>query len=208
MGLLLGLVLGTSGPATAQGRRPASPSGASATEVLGHFDERRGYVDGRWIEIRYGRPVKRGRDLFGPDDFAEALNDGAPVWRAGANVSTQLNTQVALDLGGVRVPPGTYTVFIELSRDQWTFILSNWPAQTTYDDKNTAALWGAYEYTSDRDVVRVPMALDVLPHAFEQLTWAFLDMSDQGGRLAIFWDTMMASVPFTIVPAPPAGSGR
>jgi hypothetical protein len=165
-------------------------------------------VDGRWIEIRYGRPVKRGRDLFGPDDFAEALNDGAPVWRAGANVSTQLNTQVALDMGGVRVPPGTYTVFIELSRDQWTFILSNWPAQTTYDDKNTAALWGAYEYTADRDVVRVPMELQALPHAFEQLAWEFLDMSDQGGRLAIFWDAMMASVPFTIVPAPPAGSGR
>src|SRR6476659_6178945 len=77
-----------------QARRVASPAGASATEVGARFSERTGYADGKWIEIKYGRPIKRGRDLFGPADFAEALNDGAPVWRAGANVSTRLNTEV------------------------------------------------------------------------------------------------------------------
>ena len=79
-----------------QNRRAASPVGAAATQVGGRHDVREGYLSGKWIEIEYGRPIKRGRDLFGPADFAEALNDGAEVWRAGANYSTRLITEVPL----------------------------------------------------------------------------------------------------------------
>ena len=178
--------------------RVASPSGRSATEVGGRFDVREGYVEGRWIEVLYGRPIKRGRDLWGPDDFAEALNDGAEIWRAGANYTTRLRTEVALEIGGKRLEPGEYTVFIELSRDQWIFVVSTWPAQTTYDYENKDALFGAYYYTPDRDVVRVPMKLDELDVSFDQLSWQFLDVSDDGGRLALVWDTKMATVPFLV----------
>jgi hypothetical protein len=192
-------VLAIAAIAAAQGRRIASPPGSSATEVLGQYDEREGYIRGKWIEITYGRPIKRGRDLFGPPDFAEALNDGADVWRAGANVSTQVKTELPLLIGGKTVPPGAYTVFIDLERDDWTLILSTWPAQTTYDDKNKQALWGAYDYTPDRDLVRAPMKLEKLPHSFDQLSWQFLDMTDAGGALAVIWDNHMASVPFRFV---------
>lgn len=185
--------------ASAQGRRIASPPGTSATEILGRHDEREGYVNGKWLEIRYGRPIKRGRDLFGPPDFADALSDGADVWRAGANQSTQLVVEVPIRIGGTVVPAGTYTLFIDLAaRDRWTLIVSRWPAQTVYDEKNKAALWGAYDYTPDRDVVRAAMQLETLPHAFDQLSWQFLDMSDSGGRLALVWDRTLASVPFTV----------
>ena len=88
-----------------QSRRPMSPAGSSATQIGGdHFDGRQGFVGGKWIEITYGRPITRGRDLFDPDDFAEFLNDGAPVWRAGANVSTRLFNELPLELGGTRSP--------------------------------------------------------------------------------------------------------
>jgi hypothetical protein len=182
----------------AQPRRIASPAGASATEVGGRFSERVGYVGGRWIEIKYGRPIKRGRDLFGPPDFAEALNDGAPVWRAGANVSTRLNTEVSLTIAGVRIPPGEYSVFVELTTKPWTLIVSRWPAQTTYDAVNKSALWGAFDYTPDRDVVRAPMMIERLPHSFDQLSWEFLDATATGGALALIWDTYLASVAFQI----------
>jgi DUF2911 family protein len=182
----------------AQSRRTASPPGMSATEVGGRYDEREGYVGGKWLEVRYGRPIKRGRDLFGPSDFADALNDGAPLWRAGANESTRLLTEVPILLGGTRIAPGEYTLFIELKPHDWTLVVSRWPAQTRYDDKNKEALWGAYEYTPDRDVVRVAMRLETLPHSFDQLSWEFLDMTDTAGRLAILWDKKLASVPFRI----------
>jgi hypothetical protein len=191
-------VLATGEVAFTQARRTASPPGSSATEVGGRYDEREGYVAGRWITIQYGRPIKRGRDLFGTPDFAEALNDGAPVWRAGANATTKLITEVPLEIGDKLVAPGEYTAFVELGRDKWTFILSTWPAQTTYDDRNKTALWGAYDYTPDRDVVRVTMKVETLPHSFDQLAWQFLDMSDTAGTLALLWDRTMASVPFRI----------
>jgi DUF2911 family protein len=180
-----------------QSGRPASPAGASAVEATGRYNERGTYVGGKWIEIRYGRPIKRGRDLFGPTDFAEALNDGAPVWRAGANVSTRLITELPLMIGGKRIAPGEYTIFVDLKRNDWTLIVSSWPAQTTYDDKNKSALWGAYDYTADKDVVRLPMKVETLPHAFEQLSWEFVDLTDSGGRLAMLWDKKLASVAFT-----------
>src|ERR1051325_7166525 len=54
-----------SGSLAAQNRRIASPPGTAATEIGGHYDVREGYVGGHWLELRFGRPIKRGRDLFG-----------------------------------------------------------------------------------------------------------------------------------------------
>ena len=183
----------------AQERRILSPPGHSAVQVGGTFDPvQYGYLGGQWIDVFYGRPLKRGRDLFGPPDWAEMLNDGAPVWRAGANQSTRLVTEAPLDIAGTRVEPGEYTLFIDLSDEAWTFILSTWPAQQTYDYENRDALFGAFEYTDERDVLRTPMELETLPVAFDQLSWQFLDMTASGGRLALLWDTKMASVRFTV----------
>ena len=185
--------------ALGQERRILSPPGHSAVQVGGTFDPvQYGYLGGRWIDVYYGRPLKRGRDLFGPPDWAEMLNDGAPVWRAGANQSTRLVTEAPLVIGDTRVEPGEYTLFIDLSDEAWTFILSTWPAQETYDFENRDALFGAFEYTDDRDVLRTPMELETLPVAFDQLSWQFLDMTATGGRLALLWDTKMASVRFSV----------
>jgi hypothetical protein len=89
-------------------------------------------------------------------------------------------------------------MFIDLKPNAWTLIISTWKAQTRYDPKNTAEIWGAYGYTPDKDVVRAPMKLENPPHAIEQLTWQFVDMTDTGGALAIVWDKTMASVPFKV----------
>ena len=195
--------LAMSAAIAAQGGRPASPAGSSATQVGGKYvpgSEGPVYQGGKWIEITYGRPIKRGRDLFGGSgaSYGKVVNPDAPVWRAGANVSTQLKTEVPLTINGKTVAPGTYTVFIDLKQSAWTLIVSRWPAQTDYDPSNKAALWGAYEYTPDKDVVRTQMMLATLPFSVDQLAWEFTDMTETGGRLSIMWDKTMASVPFKI----------
>ena len=188
-----------------QGERDASPAGTAATEVLGTYDLSAKpvpvYKGGKWIEISYGRPIKRGRDVFGGSgaNYAKLLADpGAPVWRAGANVSTQLETEVPLVINGKTVPPGTYTLFIDLKPNHWTLIVSNWKVQTRHDPKNTAEIWGAFGYTPDKDVVRAPLTASTLPWSVDQLTWAFTDMTDAGGKIMIMWDKTAASVPFTV----------
>jgi hypothetical protein len=185
------------------GERPASPAGTAATQVGGKYEKSGDepvYKNGKWIEITYGRPIKRGRAVFSGDGekYGKVVNPDAPVWRAGANNSTQLKTEVPLVINGKTVAPGTYTMFIDLKPEKWTLIVSSWKAQTRYDPKNTAELWGAYGYTPDKDVVRAPMTLATLPFSVDQLAWEFTDMTDAGGKLAIMWDKTMASVAFKV----------
>ena len=187
----------------AQNRRPASPTGAAAAEIGSKMTPTANgepvYTRGKWIEVTYGRPIKRGRDVFGSGaNYGKIANPDAPVWRAGANVSTQLKTEVPLVINGKTVAPGTYTMFIDLKPNNWTLIVSRWKAQADYDPNNKAEIWGAYGYTQDKDVVRAPMKVETLPHSHEELSWEFLDVTDAGGTLAIMWDKTMASVPFKV----------
>lgn len=193
--------------------RPMSPEGSAQVQVLGRWVKparpaftlgRESYQDGKWIEITYGRPLQRGRDLFGSGaDYGKAANDvgtaglpAPPVWRAGANKSTRLKTEVALTLGDKTIPPGEYSLFIDLKLPAWTLIVSSWAAQDRFDANNKDALWGAYNYTADKDVARVSMPLQTLPFEVDQLTWTFLDMKNDSGRIALMWGKTLASVPF------------
>ena len=178
----------------AQGaNRPLSPAGSSATQ-LGK--------DGKWIEITYSRPIKRGRDVWGSGTSYGKdvlLQDDAKVWRAGANVSTRLKTEVPLQIGGKTVPAGEYSLFIDAkSPTDWTLIVSAWAAQQKYDPNNKEALWGSIGYTPDKDVVRVAMKIEKLPVSIDELTWNFADVTPAGGTLVLMWDTVVASAPFTV----------
>ena len=194
-----------------QGGRPMSPDGAAQTQVLGKWVKgdrpaftlgRENYTGGKWIEILYGRPIARGRDLFGSgENYGKAALVDTSIWRAGANVSTRLKSEVPLVIGGKTVPAGEHTLFIDLKPANWTLVVSSWPAQEKYDPKNKAALWGSYEYTPDKDVLRTKMDLATLPFFVEQLTWTFTDMTNDGGRMAIMWGKQMASVAFTVAEA-------
>jgi hypothetical protein len=113
-------------------------------------------------------------------------------------VSTRLRTDVPLAINGKTVAPGEYSLFIDLKENNWIFVVSTWAAQAHFDPSNKEALWGGYNYTPDKDVVRAPMKLETLSHVVEQLTWDFVDMSDAGGSMAIMWDKVLASVPFRI----------
>src|SRR4051812_14612153 len=82
----IALLLGTVTIVSAQqAAKPLSPDGTAAAQVLGKWTKgdrpaftlgRENYVGGKWIEITYGRPLQRGRDLFGSGaDYGKAVND-------------------------------------------------------------------------------------------------------------------------------------
>ncbi len=201
--LLIGVVAVLGCLALAQAQKPASPPGTAATQVSGKYvqvQNNQRYQGGKWIEISYGRPIKRERqNLFGAGaEYGKKLNDDAPVWRAGANQTTRLKTEVPLIFDGKTLPAGEYCVFVDLKEKAWTIIFSTWPAQEKYDPKNKEALWGSYGYTPDKDVLRAAMKLDTLPFSMDQFTIAFIDMTSVDGKLAMMWDKTMASVPFKV----------
>ena len=184
--------------------RSPSPDGIASVQV-GEWkaDDKPGarVANGKWIEILYGRPLKRGRsDLWGSGEtYGAALKGGAAVWRAGANVLTRLRTEVPLALGGKTVPPGEYTLFVDIkSRTDWTLIVSSQPAQAADDVPTRSKVWEAFVYAPEKDVARAPMRVEQLPYSMEQLTYAFTDVTGAAGTLRLMWDSVMASVAFTV----------
>lgn len=195
----LPLTLAFAGALDAQQRRAASPRGEAATQIGGAFNEQGRYEGGSWIVVTYGRPIKRGRDVFGSGaDYGRNFLRGAPVWRLGADRSTRLMTEADLMFGDRRLPAGEYSMFAELSEDGWTLIFSNWGAKDGFREDNPDALWGAYEYTPDRDVLRAPMSVTTSDVSSDQMVILFTDVTADGGALTVWWDDQMASTPFSL----------
>lgn len=170
-------------------QRPSSPRGEASTQI-----------GEAWIVVDYGRPILRGRTgIFGSgDDYGATVTGNAPVWRAGANRSTRLKTDIPLLIGDVEVTAGEYSVFVDLNENGWTFILS------AHEAKNSGrgpgdGIWGAYGYSSDKDVVRTSMTIDELAYSVDQFTIGFVNVTEEGGVLSMMWEHTMADVPFTVV---------
>jgi len=178
--------------------RPASPRGEASTQIGGAYMDG-SYTGGKWIVVDYSRPILRGRtNIWGSgSEYGTALLGGAPVWRAGANKSTRFKTETDLIIGGEALPAGEYSLFIDLKEGAWTLIVSDHKAKmgSRTDDEG---IWGSYSYTPEMDVLRTELKLESGSTSVDQLTFVFTDMSQEGGTLALMWDHVVASVPFSI----------
>ncbi len=70
-------------------------------------------VDGGTIKICYSRPSARGRTMVGGQDAY-----GKP-WRLGANEPTRITVTFAAEVAGVRVEPGTYSLYVVPQPTSW-----------------------------------------------------------------------------------------
>ena len=81
---------------------------------------------------------------------------------------------------------------------EWTLIFSTWGVKEDGRETDPDALWGAYGYTPERDVIRTMMTVDAIGASTHQLTIGFADMSQQGGLFMVWWDDQLATTPFTV----------
>lgn len=149
-----------------------------ATE-LSPRDTARATVGGARVTVDYGRPARRGRTLVG------ALLPYDLVWRTGANAATQLSTSAPIELAGVPLHPGTYTLWTLPTRSGGgvSLIINGQSGQ-----------WGT-EYNAARDVARRPMMVDSLPGNVERFTIRV----EPAGRLVMEWGTFQWSAPIRAV---------
>ena len=179
---------------------PPSPQGQSAIQVGGRWEKTpeggQAYRDGKWIVVDYGRPLLRGRkDIFGTGaDYGKTVNAGAPLWRAGANDTTRLTTQVPLGIGGKTIAPGIYNVFVDLKPGNWTLVLSTQPVQEKFDPNDTVRLSGANNYDPKFDVLRAPMTVRAGDSSTEQFTIWFTNVSETSATLSMAWDKTLATI--------------
>lgn len=183
---------------------PPSPAGQAAVQVGGTWtktnDGGQRYQGGKWIVVDYSRPLLRGRrNIFGSGaEYGKVVSDGAPLWRAGANATTTLTTQTPLTVGGKRIEPGVYNMFVDLKPGNWTLVLSTQARQPKYDPNDKANLYGTYNYDPKFDVVRVPMQVNTVDYSVEQFTITFVDVTDTRVGLAMAWESTTAVVPLEI----------
>ena len=142
-------------------------------------------INGKAITIKYSAPSVRGRQIFG--DGGQLSHDPHyPVWRAGANAATALHTDANLDIQGLQVPAGDYTLFVNVADpDHWELIVSK-------DTKE----WGL-AYKPDKDLGRVKMEMSKPPALIETYKMTLSSAGGDKGKLQLEWEHHIASVNFT-----------
>lgn len=188
------------GEAAAQDR-PLSTRGHAATQLGGSYNDEGRYEGGYWIDVRYGRPILRGRNgIFGEgEEYGRRIYAGAPVWRVGADQTTTFTTEADLLIGGQRLNAGEYTLFADLSDPAaWTLIFTTWGVKQDFREDDPNALWGAYGYDDSKDVMRATAAVETVDWSMDQLQVGFVDVTREGGALYVQWDDQLATVPIEL----------
>ncbi|HEY3743623.1 MAG TPA: DUF2911 domain-containing protein [Bryobacteraceae bacterium] len=143
-------------------------------------------IAGKTISIKYSAPSVRGRTIFG-DGGLVMKDPHAPVWRAGANAATALHTDGDLDIGGLSVPAGDYTLFVNVKDpNQWELIVS----------KQTGE-WGL-AYNAANDLGHTKMNMSKPPALVEVLKYTITPTSGKKGKIELAWENHLASVPVTV----------
>ncbi len=136
-------------------------------------------VGGAHLRVDYGRPWKRGREIFG------GVVPWRRVWRTGANAATQFTTDRDLRAGNDVIPAGSYTLWMLPDSASAKLIVNRQTGQ-----------WGT-DYDSSRDLVRLDLSCDTLARPVENFTIAIAPR-DSGGVMTLSWGERAFELPFTV----------
>ena len=139
-------------------------------------------IAGKKITIDYYAPSMHGRKIMG------GLVPFGEVWCTGANWATKITTEAPLQMGTLKLPAGSYSIWTVPNASEWTLIINKQTGQFHKD------------YDSSTDFGRTKMNLKTLPAPVETFK---IDLRSDGGNqgtLALVWETTEASIPFTVSP--------
>lgn len=134
------------------------------------------------LKVFYNRPSKKNREIFG------ALVPYDQVWRTGANEATTFENNKNLDINGMTLPAGKYTLWTVPKDSVWTVI---------FNSKEYS--WGVNAemkpmWDPNYDLINVEVPIEKLNNTVEQFTIAF-DNSTDNLFLTMAWDYTKISVP-------------
>ena len=130
------------------------------------------------ISIEYGRPVARGREIYG------SLVPYGRMWHPGANDATSMTVSRNIEVNGKALPKGSYSLWTIPRADAWTFIFS-----TVADTFHT-------NYPGEqRDALRLEVKPETGAH-METLTYYFPVVDGKDATLRFHWGTLI--VPLSI----------
>lgn len=145
--------------------------------MLSGRDTARIDLAGTSISIDYGQPAARGRSVFG------GLVPWGRTWRAGADDPTLMTVDRPVTVGGVRLEPGSYTLYVIPERDQWTLGINRGTDMAT-----------AMAPEAGQDVGRTVMGVSTLPEHVERLTMHLTPTNHRAVVLRVQWERTEAMI--------------
>lgn len=134
--------------------------------------------------VCYGRPMARGRAIFGE------LVPYDQLWRTGANEPTIIHLPVAAEIAGIAVEPGSYSLYTIPARDEWTVIVnrstSQWGHESTYTPEVKA-----------QEVGRATVPLERTDAPVETFTITSAPNGSTGAVLVLEWENSRIRIPIT-----------
>lgn len=163
-------------------RFAADEKARGATTALSARDTARATVGGVDVTVEYSRPLARGRVLVG------GLIPYGRVWRTGANAATHITFSASVELAGVALDAGTYTLWTLPTERAVQLIINRQTGQ-----------WGT-AYGPQHDIARVAMRIDTTEASVEAFTIHLDSAGPAGGTSALVmaWGTFRWSVPVEV----------
>jgi Protein of unknown function (DUF2911) len=146
-------------------------------------------IGGKHLWIYYHAPSMRSRKIF---NGAGALQPDESIWRLGADHATVLHTDANLDINGLAVPAGDYSLYVSLDKGKWDLIVNRKTGQ-----------WGINMDGSTTDVPadelgRTAMTMSKPASPVETMKIDLAHTTGNRGKLNVEWENVAASVPFTV----------
>jgi hypothetical protein len=125
------------------------------------------------------------------------------VWRLGADYATVLHTDADLDLNGLAIPKGDYTLYADLDNGQWKLIVNKtlmagarhiWGVGVSPDGIRE----GATTDDPATELGRASLNTGKPPAPVETLKITLSGAGGAKGKLLIEWENVTASAPFTV----------
>jgi Protein of unknown function (DUF2911) len=139
-------------------------------------------IAGKKISIDYYAPSMHGRKVM------DGLVPFGEVWCTGANWATKITTEGNLEMGTLKLPAGSYSIWTVPNQNEWTLIINKQTGQFHLN------------YDPSRDFGRTKMNVKSLPTPVETFR---IDLRPESanankGTLALLWETTEASIPFSV----------
>jgi Protein of unknown function (DUF2911) len=140
------------------------------------------------VWIVYHAPSVKGRKIFGS---ADALQKPGTTWRMGADQATFLHTDADLDINGLTVPKGEYTLFADLDEGKWQLIVSKQTGQ--WGIKRN----GAANVDEAQVLGKAPLTMSKPAAPVEQMKIALAPAGSNKAKLTVAWENVEASANVT-----------
>ncbi len=152
------------------GLQTASAADAQATASV--------KLSGKTVSINYSAPAMKGRRIFGE------LVPYGKVWPAGGTPA-KLHTDAAIDIQGLSVPKGDYSLFLIPDPKGWQLVVNKeiGPQAATYDQK--------------KDLGRVRLRVSQASAPIETYSMK-LSGTGMAGKLEVGWEKTIVAVSFYI----------